>query len=78
MVTPVEFVLITGGCWTTERSREVAELYERYGSIERVAGELGMTSALVTMYLPYQKVVYDLDDKSGNARRIAKWREKRG
>ena len=25
-------ILITGGCWTTERSREVADLYAKYGS----------------------------------------------
>ena len=70
-------ILITGGCWSTERSREVAELYEKYQSISRVASELGVTDALVTMYLPYGKSVYDLEDKSGNARRIERWREKK-
>ena len=70
-------ILITGGCWTTERSREVAEMYERYHSIPVVAEKLDVSTALVTMYLPYEKVVYDLDDKSGNARRIAKWREEK-
>jgi hypothetical protein len=29
------------------------------------------------MYLPYGKTVYDLEDKSGNARRVARWREKK-
>ncbi len=70
-------ILITGGLWTTERSREVAELYARYGNIERVAEDLRMSTALVTMYLPYRKTVYDLDNKSGNARRIERWREKK-
>lgn len=70
-------ILITGGCWTTERSREVANLYEKYGSISRVAKELGLSETLVKTYIPYQKVVYDLDDKSGNAKRIDRWREKR-
>lgn len=70
-------ILITGGCWTTERSREVAALFEQHRSIERVARELGMSVALVAMYLPYQKVVYDLDEKSGNAKRISKWRMKK-
>ena len=67
-------ILITGGCWTTERSREVANLYERYGSISRVAAELGVTDALVTMYLPYGKVVYDLEEKSSDAKRMARLR----
>lgn len=69
-------ILITGGCWTTERSREVGELYEKYGSISRVAKELGLSETLVKTYLPYNKVVYDLEDKSGNAKRVERWREK--
>jgi hypothetical protein len=69
-------ILITGGCWTTERSREVGELYEKYGSIARVAEELQLSETLVKTYLPYNKVVYDLEDKSGNARRVERWREK--
>ena len=71
-------ILITGGCWSTERSRAVAELYERYGSISRVAKELIVSEPLVTMYLPYEKTVYDLAEKSGNAKRIQQWRKKNG
>ena len=63
-------ILITGGKWTTERSRAVAKMYEKYKSIPRVAKVLGVTEELVTMYLPYGKVVYDLKNKSENARRI--------
>jgi hypothetical protein len=70
-------ILITGGCWTTERSREVGELYEEYGSVALVAKELGLSETLVKTYLPYGKVVYDLEEKSGNARRVERWREKR-
>ena len=70
-------ILITGGCWTTERSREVERLYEEYGSVARVAKELGMSETLVKTYLPYSKVVYDLEDKTGNAKRVERWREKR-
>ena len=35
-----------------------------------------MSETLVKTYLPYKKVVYDLEDKSGNARRVERWREK--
>ena len=70
-------ILITGGCWSTERSREVAELYDKYGSVKRVADILKVSEALVNMYLPYEKAVYDLEEKSGNAKRIARWREER-
>ena len=70
-------ILITGGCWTTKRSREVAEQFARYHSISKVAHALGVTSALVTMYLPYNKTVYKIDEKSPAARRTEKWREKK-
>ena len=56
---------------------EVAELFEQYGNVNRVAEELGLSIGLVTTYLPYQRIVYDLDEKSGNARRIDRWRERR-
>ena len=65
------------GCWSTQTSREVAKLYEEYGTISLVAKKLGVSTELVTMYLPYGKVVYDLEEKSGNARRIEKWRRKK-
>lgn len=69
-------ILITGGCWSTRRSREVEKLYKKHKSIKLVAQKLGMSTELVTMYLPYKKVVYDLEEKSGNAKRIEKWRNK--
>ena len=70
-------ILITGGCWTTERSREVQILFDQYKSIRKVAEVLGVSDALVTMYLPYGKVVYDLEEKSSGAKRTERWREKK-
>lgn len=71
-------ILITGGCWSTERSREVASLYKELKDVKKVAEELDVTPALVTMYLPYEKTVYDLEDKSGNAKRVARCRGRKG
>lgn len=70
-------ILITGGCWTTERSREVAELYEKYKSVKAVAEALELSPSLITMYLPYEKTVYDLEEKSSGAKRAARCREKK-
>ncbi len=69
-------LLITGGRWSTERSREIKKKYSELKSVPMVAESLGLSSALVVMNLPYEKVVYDLDDKSGNAKRIARWRDR--
>lgn len=68
-------ILITGECWSTERSREVQREYEKLQSIPLVAQKLKLTVACVSMNLPYEKVVYDLENKSGNAKRVEKWRK---
>ena len=52
-------------------------LFDQYKSIRKVAEVLGVSDALVTMYLPYGKVVYDLEEKSGGAKRTERWREKK-
>lgn len=89
--TKLQKILITGGCWTTERSREVAKLYEQYTrnqqnggaglskkvAVQRIAAELEISTVSVNINLPYEKTVYDLEDKSSNAKRIVRWRGKR-
>lgn len=76
-------ILISGGCWSTERSREVQELYAKYSAkmkadeaVKKIAGELEISTVNVNINLPYGKVVYALANKSGNAKRIDRWRTK--
>ena len=61
-------ILISGGCWTTERSREVQELYANYAktmksedAVRKIAAELGISTVSVNINLPYEKVVYALE-----------------
>lgn len=89
--TKLQKILITGECWTTERSREIQWLYEEYtASVEKngkgldpeaavlaIAKHLRISTVSVIINLPYGKVVYDLENKSANARRIAKYRSRR-
>ena len=77
-------ILISGGCWSTERSREVQELYAKYvkktkpeEAVKKIAVELEISTVNVNINLPYGKVVYDLENKSGNAKRIDRWRAKK-
>ena len=70
-------ILITGGRLSTATSRQVKEWYDKLGSIKQVSEKLEVSMALVAMYLPYEKVVYDLEDKSGGARCTERWREKK-
>ena len=69
-------ILITGGCWITETSRVIRKRYEELGSVKKVAEDLMVSETLVKMYLPYERTVYDLEEKTGNAKRIQHWREK--
>lgn len=81
-------ILITGGVWSTERTREVGYLYEtmttpvadggegleKKVAVKRIAEELEISQAMVCMSLPYGRTVYDLEDKSSNAVRCDRWR----
>lgn len=83
--TKVQKILITGGCWTTERSREVQEMYgklrkkgvEPKEAVKQIAEELEISTVSVNINLPYDKTVYNLEDKTSNAKRIDRWRSKR-
>ena len=85
----IQKILITGGCWSTARSREVQKLYEEYtiseggqelsseDAIRAIATLLGISTVSVSINLPYQKTIYDLDEKTVNAKRIERWRKKK-
>jgi hypothetical protein len=89
--TKLQKILITGHCWTTERSREIQWLYEEYTTPENnggkgmdpnkaiiaIAKHLEISTVSVIINLPYGKVVYDLEEKSANARRIDKCRARK-
>lgn len=89
--TKLQKILITGRCWTTERSREVQWLFEEYtapiqqngkgldpdAAIREIAKHLEISTVSVLINLPYGKVVYDLEEKSTNARRIEKCRARK-
>lgn len=84
-------ILITGGCWTTERSREIAELFEYYTSstteggkglsgdaaVKKIAEKLEVSIVTVNVNLPYQNVVYKLENRSSNAKRCARYKERK-
>lgn len=77
-------ILITGGLWTTERSREIRELYTHYtaegmdaaSAVKAIADELETSVVTVNTNLPYTSVVYNLENKSQNARRCERYKER--
>lgn len=84
-------ILITGGCWTTERSREIGRMFNEFTkpeyegglglcndvAISRIASELDVSVVTVSVNLPYQNVVYNLENKSSNAKRCARYKERK-
>lgn len=84
-------ILITGGCWSTERSREIGELFNEYTkpkseggegmpndeAISKISAELDVSVVTVSVNLPYQNVVYKLENKSSNAKRCARYKERK-
>lgn len=94
----IKKILVTGGCWTTVRSRQVQELYDRYTkegvrdeddpdtagkiltaaeAVERISKELRISKVSVSVNIPYQDVVYKLEQRSKNAIRCARYRKKK-
>ena len=81
-------ILITGGCWSTERSREIEVLFNQYirpkskggaglkrdVAVAKIASDLNISIVTVSVNLPYESVVYNLEHKSSNAKRCAKYR----
>lgn len=103
----IKKILITGGLWTTDTSRTIQELFNRYtalsyistedtgrgkaddkgcmaeggmdpaDAVKRIANELGISPVSVSVNLPYLSVVYNLENRSSNAKRCARYKEKR-
>jgi len=84
-------ILITGGCWSTERSRQIDELFQNYTkpvseggkgmdaseAVKKIANDLDVSTVTVSVNLPYQDVVYNLEDRSSNAIRCARYKERK-
>lgn len=87
--TKIRKILITGGCWTTDMSREINSLFKEYTSslldggkglsnekaVVKISEELNISRATVSINLEYQDVVYNLKNKSSNAKRCEKYRK---
>lgn len=87
----IKKILITGGLWTTARSREIAELFKQYTvvnsaggeylpqeeAIKRIAKDLKVSIVTVDVNLPYMNVVYNLENRSSNAKRCARYKKRK-
>ena len=74
----VRKLLITGGYYDTEMYREVKKLKVAGMNVEEIGEELQMKPATVRTYLPYERVIYNLDERSVNADRLQRFKKKHG
>jgi hypothetical protein len=74
--TKVRKILITEGLWESDRSREIRALSDAGKSSQEIAEALNVSRAMVQNYLPYEKGVYDEEEKSETAIRSEKYRKR--
>ena len=79
-ITPMKVrkLLIVGGCYNTELYREIQKRRQAGIAIEQIAAELKMSPLTVRSYLPIERVVYNLAERSVNADRLVRFKERHG
>lgn len=73
----VRKILITAGAYTSERCEEIQDYYKNGYRVEEIAEICHMTQSSVYSYLAYETVIYNLEEKSVNADRQARYRERK-
>jgi len=68
--------MITAGMYSIAQSRQVQKLNSVGKTVPEIMEIMKLSRASVQSYLPYSKTVYNLDERSVGADRIARWREK--
>ena len=70
-------ILITGGVYSTDISTEVDALYKDGKTVGEIAELLSMTAANVNSYLPYERIIYNMDERSVEADRQQRYRDRK-
>lgn len=70
-------ILITGGVYSTDLSTEIDELYKDGKRPAEIAELLNTSVANVNSYLPYERIIYNMDEKSVEADRQQRYRDRR-
>ena len=79
-ITPMKVrkLLITGGCYDTKMYRDVKRLREKRMSVEQIGEKLKKRPESIRSYLPYERVIYNLEERSVNADRLQRFKKKWG
>ena len=79
-ITPMKVrkLLIMGGCYDTTLYREIQKRWQAGKTIEQIAEELKKSPLTVRSYFPIERVIYNLDERSVNADRLVRFKERHG
>lgn len=69
-------ILITAGKYSVAQSRLVQKLYGEGKTVPEIMALTELSRASVHSYLPYEKTVYNMKERSVGADRIARWRKR--
>lgn len=70
-------ILITGKTYSTDLSTEIDELWRDGKTVGEIAELLNMTTANVNAYLPYERIIYNMEEKSVEADRQQRYRDRK-
>ncbi len=78
-MTPMKVrkLLIMSGAYETETSVMVNELHQAGKSITEIQKIMGLGRSSVHGYLPYSKIIYNMDEQSLLAKRLRKYRKRK-
>lgn len=79
-ITPMKVrkLLITGGYYDTRMYREIQQKIDDGMSIAEIATDMGKSPGTIRTYLPYERVIYNLEERSVNADRVQRFKERHG
>ena len=79
-ITPgkVRKLLITGACYDTSLYRTVSRLKAEGKSGEEIGEALNLKPGTVRTYFPYERVIYNLEERSVNADRLQRFKKRHG
>lgn len=73
----VRKILITGGCYSNDMSTEIDNLWKDGKTVQEIAEILNTSVSNVSSYLPYERIIYNMDEKSVEADRQQRYRDRK-
>ena len=72
----VKKILVTGGLFQTETTDEIQRLYANGLTVKQISEIKNISVSNVNSYLPYEKVIYNLDVRNEEAVKALEWRHR--